>query len=215
MPPFVLNITGLKKSGKTTVAEALIAAFKARGYSVGSVKSMVMSSFTFDTKGKDTYRHSAAGAEAVIALSKGETVHIERNPEGRRRELPQIIGMFREDLDIVVCEGVEGPEAGHRQILCLREPSDIEEALKVRGLRKDLVIAVSGLAASWKDKVPGLPTFDVMISAQREKLADLVLEAAGAPPPTGRKGGPLLNDPDWTPGVLPPGEYPEVESLHH
>ena len=67
MPP-IISIISKKRSGKTTLLEKLIPELKQRGYRVGIVKHDIHG-FDIDHKGKDTYRHKAAGATAVAISS--------------------------------------------------------------------------------------------------------------------------------------------------
>ncbi|MBN1538775.1 MAG: molybdopterin-guanine dinucleotide biosynthesis protein B, partial [Candidatus Thermoplasmatota archaeon] len=106
----IVSLIGLKKSGKTTVAEALISEFKSRGMKVGAVKSMTLSRFTVDTEGKDTWRHRRAGADVVLSLSADEFAYIEsrKEPPG----LEDVLNMIPRDVDILICEGVTADVSG-------------------------------------------------------------------------------------------------------
>ncbi|APH72053.1 molybdopterin-guanine dinucleotide biosynthesis protein B [Aquibium oceanicum] len=64
----VLGITGWKNSGKTTLTERLVAEFRARGFSVSTVKH-AHHEFDIDTPGTDSFRHRAAGAGEVAIVS--------------------------------------------------------------------------------------------------------------------------------------------------
>ena len=63
----VIGITGKKNTGKTTLVTILISELKKRGFSVGTVKK---THSEFDVKGRDTEKHSSAGAEIVAGLGK-------------------------------------------------------------------------------------------------------------------------------------------------
>ena len=71
MRPPIISVIGKKKSGKTTLLEKLIPAVKARGYQVGSVKHDTHG-FDIDHKGKDSWRHKQAGADATIITSPNQ-----------------------------------------------------------------------------------------------------------------------------------------------
>ncbi len=99
----ILGIYGKSKSGKTTLVEKLIKTLVERGYKVGSVKSIHVEDFSIDTEGKDTRRHSQAGAELVVARSEDETAFIVN-----KGLAPKDVTDFIErvsDLDIVIVEG--------------------------------------------------------------------------------------------------------------
>ncbi len=79
MPP-IISIISKKRSGKTTLLEKLIPELKQRGYRVGVVKHDTHG-FDIDHEGKDTYRHKAAGAEAVLISSPWKISLIQDVPE--------------------------------------------------------------------------------------------------------------------------------------
>ena len=213
--PYLINVIGLKKSGKTTVTEGIVASLRARGYRVGTVKSMVQSVFSMDTEGKDTYRHGSAGAEFTISLSLRETVLLQRH-DGGRRGIDDISHLFPEGVQYVVCEGLEDPTAPQLQVVCLRDPDDMERTVQVRMVDQKSIICLSGLIAiEGKGNLP-YPLFNVMETSGREELTDLIVERTGRPDPAGGPSGPIIDrGGKWEPGVLPPGEVPEVPPIIH
>ncbi len=68
---FELGIVGNKNSGKTTLIESLLPLLTDLGCRVGTIKH-TSHQHSFDTKGKDTCRHRAAGAVMTMAVSSGE-----------------------------------------------------------------------------------------------------------------------------------------------
>ena len=86
-PPLLVTVSGLKKSGKTTAAEALVAGLLARGFSTGAVKSIRHAPLPLDRPGTDTWRLARAGAALVIGQSPHETLCLERHaaPPALRR----------------------------------------------------------------------------------------------------------------------------------
>lgn len=99
MPP-VITIVGHSNSGKTTLVEKLIPELKRRGYRVGTIKH-THHGFSMDQKGKDTYRHRAAGADAVLAASPGQ-IALVKSISGE--SLDSLLPYFQ-DMDIVLVEG--------------------------------------------------------------------------------------------------------------
>ncbi|MBI5592360.1 MAG: molybdopterin-guanine dinucleotide biosynthesis protein B [Deltaproteobacteria bacterium] len=99
MPP-VITIVGHSNSGKTTLIEKLIPELKRRGYRVGTIKH-AHHGFSMDQKGKDTYRHRAAGADAVLAASPGQIALVKSMA---RNGLDSLLPYFQ-DMDIVLVEG--------------------------------------------------------------------------------------------------------------
>lgn len=69
-------VIGRKKTGKTSVVEALLRGLRARGHRPAAVKHIPEKGFSIDRAGTDTWRHSAAGAEVSIAASEGQTALI-------------------------------------------------------------------------------------------------------------------------------------------
>ncbi|NOZ60014.1 MAG: molybdopterin-guanine dinucleotide biosynthesis protein B [Euryarchaeota archaeon] len=102
MPP-VISVIGRKKAGKTTVLERLIAALKARGYRVGTVKHHIHYGFSMDMPGKDTWRHAAAGADVVAISSPDRLVLMRTTP--KEMFLRDIVSRYMGDMDLVLTEG--------------------------------------------------------------------------------------------------------------
>jgi molybdopterin-guanine dinucleotide biosynthesis protein B len=155
----LISICGVSKAGKTTIAEVLIAGLKARGHTVGSIKSIHIENFTMDTPGTNTFRHRAAGASTVCALSRTETdfLHYTALP------LSEILPRFTEEF--VVMEGVSTGDfpkiiVGHT----------VEDVL---GRLDENTVAISGRAAAlFSEGYEGLPSFDPL--TQPEQLVDFV-----------------------------------------
>ena len=104
--PVVIGLAGWSGSGKTTLALRLIAACKARGLRVATLKH-AHHQFDVDVPGKDSYRHREAGAEQVIVASNQRiAVMIEAplpDPQDRR-PLRDLLPLVR-DVDVVLVEG--------------------------------------------------------------------------------------------------------------
>ena len=173
--PSFVTIAGLKKSGKTTVAEALIGELVRRGFRVASIKSMTHEAFNLEPDAVDTRRHLAAGSEAALAFAAEEdAVFARRSPSGPRDRLER---WLPPGTDWVVCEGLlEGVPAA-RVILCLARAQDFTETLAVRNLEARVVIAASGVAAGEHGPPRPLPVplLDARDPGSLARLADLVL----------------------------------------
>lgn len=96
----VIMIVGHSDSGKTTLLEKLIPELKKRGYRIGTVKH-ASHGFSMDQKGKDTYRHRAAGADTVIAASPEEISIVKSTASDNLDSLL----MYLQDMDLVLVEG--------------------------------------------------------------------------------------------------------------
>jgi molybdopterin-guanine dinucleotide biosynthesis protein MobB len=176
--PSFVTIAGLKRSGKTTVAAALIAELAHRGLRVASVKSMRHGAVDLEPEGADTRRHLAAGAEAALAFAADEeAVFARRSPGGPRDRLER---WLPPGVDWVVCEGLLEGIAADRVVLCLERVGDLAEALAVRGLDARVLVAVSGIAAGAPCAGAPLPAplLDARDPAELERLVDLVLASS-------------------------------------
>jgi molybdopterin-guanine dinucleotide biosynthesis protein MobB len=205
MDPFIVSVVGLKKSGKTTVASALIAALSARGYRVAGLKKSHLRRLSLDPRGTDSFRLAEAGALFVAARAREETVTVLRGPQPG--DLEDLLSLVPRSMQIVVSEGSAGAlRTG--VVLCLREADQLEETLRVRGVRPAELIALSGsftadpraaaaLRASSPEVLP--PVINIMVVEEREALCERILAAAGHPKPATEPAGPLALDPSWHP----------------
>ncbi|MGA2478431.1 MAG: molybdopterin-guanine dinucleotide biosynthesis protein MobB [Spirochaetia bacterium] len=182
--PRIINVVGLKDSGKTAVAEGLIAELIGRGYRVGAVKTTRHPTLSVDAEGTDTRRFADAGAAFVIGLLDTETHYFERRPA--RSTLREAARFFAADTQLVVCEGTVEPDAHPLFIVCLRSVSDFERTIATREVPLKDVLAISGLVASAGPTGLAAPCFDITDPRQRASLADLILQACGSPRPLGR-----------------------------
>ncbi len=98
----VFSIVGSSSNtGKTTILCKIIKELKNRGYRVATIKHH-MGDFDIDHQGKDTWKHSQAGADMVIISSKVKIAKIEKAQE--EYKLDDIIGKI-ENVDIIITEG--------------------------------------------------------------------------------------------------------------
>lgn len=97
----VIGLAGYSGSGKTTFLEKLIAELKRRGYRVGVIKH-THHPVEFDQPGKDTWRHSRAGAD-VVALAAPGGVSLVRKFE--REPGPEKVISMIDGVDVIVIEG--------------------------------------------------------------------------------------------------------------
>jgi len=99
MPP-VISVVGKSGSGKTTLIEKLIPELKKRGYRIGVIKH-ALHGFSFDRKGKDSWRHKEAGADAVMVATQGKIAMVKDEP----CESIDSLQPYFQDLDLVITEG--------------------------------------------------------------------------------------------------------------
>jgi len=95
----VIGFSAYSGVGKTTVMESVIRLLTARGVRVGVVKHD-RHGFEIDHPGKDSYRHTQAGAAAVVITSPEKTAVVEQRGESLEACLESI-----KDVDIILVEG--------------------------------------------------------------------------------------------------------------
>lgn len=99
MPP-IISVVGKSRSGKTTLIEKLIPELKRRGYRIGTVKH-AFHKFEMDKKGKDSWRHKAAGATTVIVVAQDTLAMVKDESLNALNDLEK----YFNDLDLVITEG--------------------------------------------------------------------------------------------------------------
>jgi len=99
VPP-IISVVGKSRSGKTTLIEKLIPELKRRGYRIGTVKH-AFHKFEMDKKGKDSWRHKAAGAATVIVVAQDTLAMVKDESLNSLNDLEK----YFDDLDLVITEG--------------------------------------------------------------------------------------------------------------
>jgi molybdopterin-guanine dinucleotide biosynthesis protein B len=99
----VIGIAGWKKSGKTTLAERLIAEFTRRGLKVSSVKH-AHHDFQIDDAHTDSARHRRAGAAQVAVVSAKRWALITELEGATEPDLAQVIAWLG-PCDLIIVEG--------------------------------------------------------------------------------------------------------------
>jgi molybdopterin-guanine dinucleotide biosynthesis protein B len=173
--PHLITVIGLKRTGKTSVVEALVSELRARGHDIGTVKTMKHHHLSLDARETDTHRHAEAGASVVVALHSDGTARFEKGTPPK--SLEEVSRLFPEGIRILICEGAIDPSEPCLVVLCLNDLSKLEETLRTRRISRNSVAAISGKgAAAWDPALlPGIPSFDVMDPVQRRALVDLLL----------------------------------------
>ena len=100
LPP-IISIVGRAKVGKTTFLVKLIAELTKRGYEIAVIKHTVHA-FDFSEPGKDTHKHTEAGAKAVALASAQELVLT--RPLDTELEIDHIAAMLG-SVDLILTEG--------------------------------------------------------------------------------------------------------------
>ncbi|MBQ8162597.1 MAG: molybdopterin-guanine dinucleotide biosynthesis protein B [Clostridia bacterium] len=131
----VLTVVGIRRSGKTTVCEQLIRALTARGFRVGTVKTVFCPVFEIDQPGTNTDRHRKAGAVMVAARAQRETVLMMQEACPPSRLLGNYSG-----CDWVICEG--DYQLPVPRLVCAKQNQDAAERTN------DLTVAVTGVISN-------------------------------------------------------------------
>lgn len=98
----IVAIVGKSESGKTVLMEQLIAEFKKRGAKVAAVKHS-HAGMEIDHPGKDSWKFSQAGSDAVCISSPDKLAFIKKVArELNIEEIPPIIGS---EFDLILVEG--------------------------------------------------------------------------------------------------------------
>jgi molybdopterin-guanine dinucleotide biosynthesis adapter protein len=99
----IIGIAGWKNSGKTTLAERLVAEFTRRGLRVATVKH-AHHSFEVDTADTDSARHRSAGAAQVAIVSEKRWALMTELGDRAEPSLAEMIAMLA-PCDLILVEG--------------------------------------------------------------------------------------------------------------
>jgi len=115
------------------VVEGIVSGLVKEGFRVASAKHVSKKDFSMDTEGKDTWRHSAAGANPVIVVSDRETV-INVGDGAKSVSLDSLVDIA-EDYggNVVVLEGFSSVVLKDRRvgkIVCVRSREEYDEFRK-------------------------------------------------------------------------------------
>lgn len=139
----VFTVVGEKNSGKTRLIEALIRHLRGKGFKVGVVKHIPHRDFTIDSKNKDSWRYTEAGAETVLCVSPQEIAVI-RKLKNADEEFKNIFRFIVEDeFDCLFVEGFKNKLKDDENIPKIVVVKTGEEALKLLGQLKNVLCVVS------------------------------------------------------------------------
>jgi molybdopterin-guanine dinucleotide biosynthesis protein B len=127
----IIGVVGSKDSGKTAIVESAVRTLTRKGYSVATVKHVNQKSFSLDTKGKDTWRHSIAGANPVVSVSDIETGILIK--DGVKRFSLDALLRFASEADLIMLEGFSWLVLNDEyvgKILCVKNREEYEDFKK-------------------------------------------------------------------------------------
>ncbi|MFZ7137428.1 MAG: molybdopterin-guanine dinucleotide biosynthesis protein B [archaeon] len=169
MPKFVAVVGG-KHSGKTTIIQQLITELKNRGYKTGTIKHMPrIQTLDSPAPAHDTWKHSQAGAEIIVAVPQNETVVFVK----KKQKLNDIAG-FLNGMDYVLLEGFSN-EKIFPKIIAAKTVEEVKE------YSDGLAIAVSGLIAESEEETNKATLLQIPLIksiSETKKLADIVEQKA-------------------------------------
>lgn len=99
----VFAVLGFKKSGKTSLIEAIVSDLSKKGYRVAVIKHIHHGDFKVDIEGKDTWRFMKAGAVSVSGISPNRlyiNISLSTYPN-----LDNVIELMSKYSDIIILEG--------------------------------------------------------------------------------------------------------------
>ncbi|MBN2099368.1 MAG: molybdopterin-guanine dinucleotide biosynthesis protein B, partial [Dehalococcoidia bacterium] len=97
-----VSVVGRSNSGKTTLLEKLIVELKKRGYTVAAVKHS-RGGFQLDYPGKDSWRLTEAGSDAVLMLSPHKLAYMQKATHPPTFE--DVLDFLGDKYDFVLIEG--------------------------------------------------------------------------------------------------------------
>lgn len=169
-----IAVIGTSGSGKTTLIEYLVSQLSREGLKIGTIKHVHHSSFSIDVKGKDTWRHSQAGAKVVVCATPKEIAII------KRREIPQdnlegIIDLVKgEKLDLLILEGFHSLIAKRKDIFKIITAKDKEDLRRTLDGTVGPVLAITGPLAREKIVPPGITLPIIDLDSEGEEIIKLV-----------------------------------------
>ena len=165
----IVAVVGNSESGKTTAVEALLKGLTTKGYKIASAKRIPEREFTIDTEGKDTWRHTKAGASTVLSVAPNELTTIKK-VDTTKYSLEQIVSEFPDEVDIIILEGFKslvGEDSSIPKLVTAKTADDVTAALE----RYKNILAFIGSGPDRKTETE-IPFIDTL--KEPEKFVDLV-----------------------------------------
>jgi len=165
----LVAVVGSSNSGKTTAVEALIKGLSTRGYTVASAKHIPEPNFTIDIEGKDTWRHSKAGASTVLSVAPNEISAIKK-VDTTNYSLEQVIAEFPDEVDIIILEGFKGSVGQNASVPKLVTAKTVNEITAALERYKNILAFVTSIPDGKVETE--IPLIDAL--QEPEKLVELV-----------------------------------------
>lgn len=153
---FMVAVSGIKNSGKTTFLEKLVKELTNRGYQIAVIKHDGHE-FEPDVKETDTWRLRQSGAYGTAIFSKGQWMMTKQQHDMNEEK----IAAFFPEADIIFLEGFK--YSGYPKFEIVRKGNSSESVCRSETLL--------GLITDTELYIPGVP---VLGFADWEKAADIV-----------------------------------------
>jgi molybdopterin-guanine dinucleotide biosynthesis protein B len=167
--PPIVSVVGMKKSGKTTLIERLVAELVRRGRRVGTIKHG--HHFDLDTEGTDSWRHRAAGSERTVLAGPDGFAVVGTWPEGRPVGPRELARRHLHDVDVVIVEGFKAEDVPRIEIF--RRAAHPEPVFPPGSQGARRLVAVVTDDPEYARSV-ACPTFDADAPDLPSRLADLL-----------------------------------------
>jgi molybdopterin-guanine dinucleotide biosynthesis protein B len=171
----IIAVIGASGSGKTTLIEYLISHLSKEGLRIGTIKHVHHPGFTIDVKGKDTWKHSQAGAKIVVCAAPNEITIIKKRDSSSKYEMERIINLVKdEELDLLIIEGFHSLIAKRQDIFKIITTNDEEDLRQKLTDTEDPILAIAGLITKQKTAALGIEIPLIDIDSDGEEILKLV-----------------------------------------
>jgi molybdopterin-guanine dinucleotide biosynthesis protein MobB len=170
----IITVVGTSKSGKTTLIEYLISHLSKEGLKIGTIKHVHHAGFSIDVKGKDTWRHSQAGAEIVVTVAPKEIAIIKKG-ENFYQELDEILDLVKDEkLDLLIIEGFHSLAAKRQNIFKIITAKNEEDLRRTLEGTVDPILAITGIITQQKLVLPEISTPIIDLKDRGKKIIELI-----------------------------------------
>lgn len=145
-----LGFAAFSGMGKTTLLEQLIAALRARGQRVSTVKH-AHHDVDIDIPGKDSWRHRQAGASEVLLVCDKRLALVREFESAQDLDVHAMLAELRSDVDWVLVEGFKHGNLPKVEIWRAPDPASGKAAKPLRFPEDPHVVALA------TDDVAALP----------------------------------------------------------
>jgi len=169
-----IAVVGTSKSGKTTLIEYLISHLSKEGLKIGTIKHVHHAGFSIDVEGKDTWRHSHAGAKIVISVAPREIAIIKKG-ETFYHNLEEILDLVKDEkLDLLIIEGFHSLAAKRRNIFKIITAKNEKDLRRTLEGTVEPILAITGPITQQKLVLSEISAPIINLKDQGKKIIELV-----------------------------------------